>query len=170
MRILLILCGALVLAGQEGDEHAAIRAALARLNEARTKGDPALLARLFTADADYRDGSGRLVRGSQAVARLLAGHGPWSEVTAPLLLAKNIRLLQPGAALVDATAVQYGSLIVKRCVPVAIALRESGGEWRIAAYRVLGARGVHFLPVHPQLCEATQGVVRCQLLLARQAR
>src|ERR1017187_7157612 len=51
-----------------------------------------------------------------------------------------IRMVSPDVAFVDATASQYGSLIVKRSVPAVFVLKREGGAWQISVMRV-AARG-----------------------------
>jgi hypothetical protein len=56
--------------------------------------------------------------------------------------ANAIRYVRPDVAKVKASASQYGSVILKRTIPVVFVLKRQGGVWRISALRVAG-RGVH---------------------------
>ena len=52
--------------------------------------------------------------------------------------ANAIRFVTPYIAKVNASASQYGSLILKRTTPVVFVLKRDGGVWRISALRVGG--------------------------------
>ena len=54
--------------------------------------------------------------------------------------ATAIRFVTPDVAKVKASASQYGSLILKRTMPVVFVLKRDGGVWRITALRVGGRR------------------------------
>ena len=54
--------------------------------------------------------------------------------------ATAIRYVKPGGAKVKASASQYGSVILKRTMPVVFVLKREGGVWRISALRVAGRR------------------------------
>jgi hypothetical protein len=54
--------------------------------------------------------------------------------------ATAIRYVKPDVAKVKASASQYGSLILKRTMPVVFLLKREGGVWRITALRVGGRR------------------------------
>ena len=56
--------------------------------------------------------------------------------------ATPIRFVTPDVAKVKASASQYGSLILKRTMPVVFVLKREGGVWRISALRI-GGRGTH---------------------------
>ena len=47
-----------------------------------------------------------------------------------------IRLVTPDVAFVDATASQFGSVILKRSSPAMFVLKREGGVWRISVMRV----------------------------------
>jgi hypothetical protein len=54
--------------------------------------------------------------------------------------ATAIRFATPDVAKVNASASQYGSLILKRTIPVVFVLKREGGVWRISVLRVAGPR------------------------------
>jgi hypothetical protein len=56
--------------------------------------------------------------------------------------ATAIRLVTPDVAFVDATAAQYGSVILKRSTAAVFVLKREGGAWRISVMRIEG-RGAH---------------------------
>src|ERR1017187_8436906 len=56
--------------------------------------------------------------------------------------ATAIRFVTPDVAKVKASASQYGSVILKRTMPVVFVLKREGGVWRISVLRVRG-RGYH---------------------------
>ena len=62
------------------------------------------------------------------------------EVSQVYFEATAIRLVTPEVAFVDATASQFGSLIMKRTSPTVFVLKREGGAWRIAVMRI-AARG-----------------------------
>ena len=62
------------------------------------------------------------------------------EVSPVYFEATAIRLVTPDVAFVDATATQFGSLIVKRTTPAVFVLKREAGAWRIAVMRI-AARG-----------------------------
>jgi hypothetical protein len=47
-----------------------------------------------------------------------------------------IRLVTPDVAFVDATASQFGSVILKRSCPAMFVLKREGGVWRISVMRI----------------------------------
>ena len=49
-----------------------------------------------------------------------------------------IRLVTPEVAFVDATASQFGSMILKRSNPAMFVLKREGGVWRISVMRIAG--------------------------------
>jgi len=49
-----------------------------------------------------------------------------------------IRLVTPDVAFVDATASQFGSVILKRTSPAIFVLKREGGIWRISVMRITG--------------------------------
>jgi len=58
------------------------------------------------------------------------------EVSQVYFEARSIKLVNPDTAFVDATASQYGSLILKRSMPAYFVLRRVAGEWKVAVMRV----------------------------------
>ena len=49
-----------------------------------------------------------------------------------------IRLVTPDVAFVDATASQFGSVILKRTTRAMFVLKREGGVWRISVMRIAG--------------------------------
>ena len=62
------------------------------------------------------------------------------EVSQVYFQATAIRLVTPDVAFVDATASQFGSLIVKRTTPAVFVLKREAGAWRIAVMRIAAPR------------------------------
>src|ERR1039458_10530017 len=62
------------------------------------------------------------------------------EVSQVYFQATAIRLVTPDVAFVDATATQFGSLIVKRTTPAVFVLKREAGAWRIAVMRIAAPR------------------------------
>src|ERR1035437_301201 len=60
------------------------------------------------------------------------------EVSQVYFEATAIRLVTPDVAFVDATASQFGSVIVKRTMPAVFVLKREGGAWRISVMRIAG--------------------------------
>lgn len=109
-------------------DEAADRAAIERVIGAFNETQPGSNARssLFTADAD-----------NELNHRLQPSDRPWSEATAPRLVARKIRFVTPDVALVDAAITRYGSTIPVQRIPVFIVVKKER-DWRIASLRVLG--------------------------------
>ena len=113
------MLAAIAWAGGTTDDEA-IRKAIATFN------DPHKRARVLARGADIAP----LDRvGGQGVSQV------YYEVTA-------IKFVSPDVAFVDATASQYGSVILKRTTRVVFVLKREGGVWRISVLRVRG-RGYH---------------------------
>jgi hypothetical protein len=58
------------------------------------------------------------------------------EVSQVYFEARTIRFVNPDVAFVDATASQFGTLIMKHAMPAYFVLLRIGGEWRVAVMRV----------------------------------
>jgi len=102
----------------EPESSEAIRKAIAAFNHPRERA--AVLAR----DADLSP----------------LDHFAVQEASPVYFEAGAIRLVTPDVAFVDATASQFGSLIVKRTVPAVFVLKREGGAWRIAVMRIAAPR------------------------------
>ena len=130
----LVLAGSMAMADSASD-HAAIVSVIQALND---HSKPA--ATLFTADA--ADKAAELVSLGN-VDRM-----PWSEQTAPKFGVRSIQFITADVALVDAENARFGSMIMKKSVPLLLVMKRVGSEWRIAAFRVMGssdgASGVTF--------------------------
>jgi len=99
-------------------ETAAIRKVIAAFN------NPQQRATVLARDADI------------ASLDRFAGQG----VTQVFFEPTAIRLVTPDVAFVDATASQFGSVILKRSSPAMFVLKREGGAWRISVMRI-GRRG-----------------------------
>ena len=106
--------GVFAQAADESVDREAIRKVLAAFNDPR--GRASVLAR----DADLAP----------------LGRFGGQEVSQVYFEAKRIRFLTPDVAFVDATASQYGSVIMKRAMPAYFVLRRTADGWRIAVMRV----------------------------------
>jgi hypothetical protein len=58
------------------------------------------------------------------------------EVSQVYFEARTIGFVNQDVAFVDATASQFGSMIMKHAMPAHFVLRRIGGEWRVAVMRV----------------------------------
>ena len=99
-------------------DHEAVRKVVATFN------NPRLRATVLARDAD--------------IAPLDRFGG--QEVSQVFFEATAIRLVTPDVAFVDATASQFGSVILKRSSPAVFVLKREGGAWRISVMRI-GGRG-----------------------------
>ena len=113
-----------------------VRAIIAQLNEARRRSDAKAFSELFTADGEFRVGKEIVGTGRDAIAAALQQPMVWSEVTPPRIENESVRFISADVALVDAIQTQYGSLIMKQSVPVAILLKRDAADWRIVSLRV----------------------------------
>src|SRR5664280_2114150 len=102
----------------EPDASEAIRKAIASFNDAHER------ATVLARDADL------------SPLDRFAGQ----EVSQVYFEATAIRLVTPDVAFVDATASQFGSLIVKRTTPAVFVLKREAGAWRIAVMRIAAPR------------------------------
>jgi hypothetical protein len=84
------------------------------------------LTDVFTSDAPENERS-----------MLSADEQPWSEVTAPLITIRSIRLITPQVALVECISSQYGSAIMVRAAPLLLVMKKNGTEWQIACVLAL---------------------------------
>ena len=111
----------------DATDRTAIESRVRALNQARTE---QAVARLFVAGAEND-----LDRISEWDPR------PWSEQwperTAPMIVVQTIRFVTPDVALVEAARTSYGSVFAVTRVPLFLVMKRDGGEWRIAALRVL---------------------------------
>lgn len=110
-------------------DEAADRTAIESVIHALNDSQPGSSARssLFTADADH-----------DLDRRLHPSDRPWSEATAPRLVAHNIRFVTPDVALVDAAITRYGSTILVQRIPVLLVMTKER-DWRIASLRYLAS-------------------------------
>jgi len=60
----------------------------------------------------------------------------WGEVTPPFIEIQSVQFVSPDVALVDASQTQFGSVILKRTVPVILLMKLDGKEWRILSMRL----------------------------------
>lgn len=97
-------------------DHEAVRKAIATFN------NPHERASVLARDAD--------------IAPLAPFAG--QEVSQVFFEATAIRLVTPDVAFVDATASQFGSVILKRSSPAVFVLKREAGAWRISVMRIAG--------------------------------
>ncbi len=90
------------------------------------------IAQLFTSDADIWTQNGRTTLASL----LKQSQRPWSEIASLRTPAETIRFLTQDVALVDAEIVQYGSVTLKRSIPLLLVMKKERGLWRVASYRM----------------------------------
>jgi hypothetical protein len=124
-----------------------LASAFARADE-RT--DQAAIQRVVDALNDYRSGRSQrtselftnstgleFARLSEIDRGLARADGPWPEVTKPVIAVRSTRFITSDVALVDAANTQYGSIVVKREIPLLLVVKKEAGVWRIAALRVV---------------------------------
>ena len=144
MRVLLLLAvcavAALPAAAQAAPpgsaDAAAIREVVRQYVDAREKRDPALLAALFTEDADqltttgeWRRGRDNVVKGGLASSQANPGSRQ--------IAIEEVRAVAPGVAIADG---RYdisgeGNAAPRRMRTTFVVVRSAAGEWRIAAIR-----------------------------------
>jgi uncharacterized protein (TIGR02246 family) len=112
-------------------DMARIRSVIAAVNEARRDSGTRALSRLFAPDGTLRVDSRIIATGRDAIEKALEKSQVWNEVTAPTIHHESVHFVAPDVALVDATQTQYGSLILKRTVPVTLLMKLDGQEWWI---------------------------------------
>ena len=139
--LLLILCGFAVSknTGDHSKDEAAIRAIIANLNDAWTKGDARMWGEQFAEDADFTVWTGTYVKGREAITR---GHeeifGTIYKGTKLRLTVRSIRFLRDDVAVVHAD----GSVVKQeeefpstpQVVPAFVLTKEKG-QWRIAVFQ-----------------------------------
>ena len=94
------------------------------------------MASLFAPDGDLWIGSEIAGKGPEEIEGALEKAAIWSETTAPVIQNESVRLLSDDVALVNANQVQYGSLILKKSVPLTMLLKYAGGRWQIMTMRL----------------------------------
>jgi hypothetical protein len=113
----------------EGSERKAVEAVISALN-----GHGKQTAGLFT--GGNSDNPAELAGISALDGMLAESQRPLSEVSAPKLAVRSIRFISPEVAMVDAEKVQFGSMILRRSIPMLFVMRKEGPDWRIASVRV----------------------------------
>jgi uncharacterized protein (TIGR02246 family) len=111
-------------------------ALIATLKQALHDSDTKKVASLFTLDGDLWIGSEITAKGPEEIEGALEKPAIWSETTAPQIQNESVRFLSDDVALVDANQVQYGSLIIRKSVPVTMLLKYANGRWQIATMRL----------------------------------
>ena len=114
----------------ERTDQAAIQRVVDALNDYKS-GRSRQASDLFTSDAGIE-----LARLSDIDQGLAPADMPWPEVTKPVIAIRSTRFITSDVALVDAANTQYGSIVVKREIPLLLVLRKDAGVWRIAALRI----------------------------------
>ena len=137
--LILVVIAAIPALANDTDD---IRAVLRTFNDAVRRADPQPLRQLFTAEADYKDVA-RSFTGPGSLAEFFSSPQVWSERTPPILQDESIRFTGSSTAFVDAHLVQYGSMIVRSGVPVAILMEKKSGAWKIGSWRTVGC----FMPM-----------------------
>lgn len=139
--LLLVLCGAAFAqtATDRSKDEAAIRAIIANLNDAWTRGDAKSWGEQFAEDADFTVWTGTYVKGREAITR---GHeeifGTIYKGTKLRLNVRSIRFLRTDVAVVHAD----GSVVkteeefppTPQVVPAFVLTKEKG-RWRIAVFQ-----------------------------------
>jgi uncharacterized protein (TIGR02246 family) len=117
-------------------EDAAIREVVRKYVDARERRDPALLAALFTEDADqlttageWRKGRENVVRGGLASSQANPGSRK--------IAIETVRFVSPGVALADGRYEITGTdgAAPRRMWTTFVLTRDRPGEWRVAAIR-----------------------------------
>ena len=138
--LLLTACG--LAAGQKADhpkDEAAVRAVIANLSEAWTRGDAKLWGEQFAEDADFTVWTGTYVKGREAITR---GHEEIFKTiykgTKLRLSVRSIRFLRDdvAAAHADGSVVKQEEEFpaTPQVVPLLILTKEKG-RWRIAVFQ-----------------------------------
>jgi hypothetical protein len=125
----LLTCSAFTWAEEDADQTA-IQRVIDALNIYKSSGNQRALD-LFTNDA-----GGEFARLLELDRWLAPTNAPWTEVTKPVLTVRSTRFITTVVALVDAANTQYGSIIVKREIPLLLVMKKEAGVWRIAALRI----------------------------------
>jgi hypothetical protein len=114
----------------ERTDQAAIQRVVDALNDYKS-GRSRQASDLFTSDSGIE-----LARLSDIDRGLAPTDTPWPEVTKPVIVIRTTRFITSDVALIDAANTQYGSIIVKREIPLLLVVRKDAGLWRIAALRL----------------------------------
>jgi len=142
--LVLLAISALAVLAQEPDrslETDRIRSVIAEVNKALSRSDAAALSRFFTVDATLRSGQFVATGRAAIVSAFERQRSAWSEVTPAFIETEAVTFVSADTALVDATQTQYGSMILKRSVPIVLLMKLDGKEWRILSMRLLLSQG-----------------------------
>jgi hypothetical protein len=112
------------------------------VNEALRMNDAVAFSNLFIPDADLWVGGEQIGKGPGAIQGAVRNRGVWSEVTPAQLDNAAVRLISPDVALIDAKYTRYGSLVLKRTVPVLLVVKHENGVWRIISMRFVSSAQV----------------------------
>jgi hypothetical protein len=66
--------------------------------------------------------------------KVLPDAGVWTEMSRPILVTRSVQFVSSKVARVEASRVQYGS-VMARSVPVVILLERKRGEWKVTSVR-----------------------------------
>ncbi len=131
-----LICGLLMLfsftRADERSDRLAIQRLIDALNEYLADPGQQPAAAPFTDDA-----GNEITRLSDLDRSLVPANKPWPEVTEPTIVIQAIRFITPDVALIEATNVQYGSIILVRRVPLLLVVKRETSGWRIAALRIV---------------------------------
>ncbi len=116
----------------KGDEDAAIRKLIDNFAKAENKRDGGGLIQFFTADGDVVVQNTRLTR--DQISKSLVPLLPWSETGPAVYHVQRIRMLHPGAALVDTERTYFTSTLM-RSSSCTFVLAKENNQWRVASYR-----------------------------------
>jgi uncharacterized protein (TIGR02246 family) len=133
--LLSLPAGAQSAAPASGDE-AAIREVVRKYVDAREKRDPALIAALFTADADQVTTAGEWRRGRDNIVKGGLASSQSNPGTRDIAI-EAVRFLTPGVAIADGRYEIRGAQdsAARRMWTTFVLLKDGAGPWRVAAIR-----------------------------------
>jgi hypothetical protein len=111
-------------------------ALIVKLKQSVGHSDAKQVASLFAPDGDLWIGNEIAGKGPEEIEGALEKPAIWSEMTAPNIQNESVRLVSDDVALVNANQAQYGSVILRKSVPITILLKYAGGRWQIVTMRL----------------------------------
>jgi len=135
---LVFLAGSIIFAQEleRSVEADRIRSVIAEVNKALSRSDAAVMSQLFTVDGALRAGNFVAIGRAAIIRAIERQRSDWSEVTPAFIETQSVEFVSPELAVVNATQTQYGSVILKRIVPVMLLMKIEGKEWRILSMRL----------------------------------